>query len=504
MAFLCSRESFCVFWVHYLLSIFSHPFRAWLMETGTKQQGSNLASRPRAVSQVRSQNQNLGRDSHPPIPPRAPLGGQGWGWRGEVGEMGVGGGKGETGLGVGGMQGKGTVQVPLRHEGRFCSTENFLPSGMWEEQVSLQSRAMHHFLPVQKKKRQKHICLSWLVFWPRPKTFSSVSKGSDRMGGCRSIHLSRNPENLSQLWLGPFSENRPILMIPWTGVTPEVSLKGSSCRSLELAPAAARGPPQPAGRPAVRQVGAIVCGHHPHSPPAGPRRIASFKCRKLSSQVRVFDLPGVSLYWMVICSTHSIPIPIIIPIPLSPHPISPPWDCPFGTAWRKGAGGGEGGRGTNSPVSGQRSLLLFVTQETRSSMWGSWTWVEAAIITWHLPLHGRRFSFLPAFRETEKEGGAELSSGVGRLFSHLNRKHSIGHGGSPGVGWGWVGWGQRPTPDPSSSLLWHLPGTHEKLSWWLCVCVRACTCVRERRCMCMCVCMDVRDKERRTERKEKK
>ena len=54
----------------------------------------------------------------------------GWGRETEVGEMGVGGGKGETGLGVGGMQGKGTVQVPLRHEGRVCSTENFLPSGM--------------------------------------------------------------------------------------------------------------------------------------------------------------------------------------------------------------------------------------------------------------------------------------------------------------------------------------------------------------------------------------
>lgn len=31
-------------------------------------------------------------------------------------------------------------------------------------------------------------------------------------------------------------------------------------------------------------------------------------------------------------------------------------------------------------------------------------------------LRGRRFSFLPAFRETEKEGGAEHSSGAGRFL----------------------------------------------------------------------------------------
>ena len=30
-------------------------------------------------------------------------------------------------------------------------------------------------------------------------TSQALSKGSDRMGGCRSIHVSRDPENLSQL-----------------------------------------------------------------------------------------------------------------------------------------------------------------------------------------------------------------------------------------------------------------------------------------------------------------
>ena len=54
------------------------------------------------------------------------------------------------------------------------------------------------FRPVQTH-RQTRVCFSRLVFWPRPKTSSSVSKGSDRMGGCRSIHVSRDPENLSQL-----------------------------------------------------------------------------------------------------------------------------------------------------------------------------------------------------------------------------------------------------------------------------------------------------------------
>ena len=48
-----------------------------------------------------------------------------------------------------------------------------------------------------------------------------------------------------------------------------------------------------AGLQSGRQARAIVCGPHPHSPPAVPRRIASFKKkkRKLSSQVRAFDFP---------------------------------------------------------------------------------------------------------------------------------------------------------------------------------------------------------------------
>lgn len=99
-----------------------------------------------------------------------------------------------------------------------------------------------------------------------------------------------------------FSETGPSGCIPWTGVTPEVSLKGSSCRSRGRGPAAAaaaaKGPLQP-GRPAGRQAsrpcrqGLLSVGPtptFPHPPPAGyPRRIASFKCRKLSSQVRASD-----------------------------------------------------------------------------------------------------------------------------------------------------------------------------------------------------------------------
>ena len=154
------------------------------------------------------------------------------------------------------------------------------------------------------------------------------------MGGWRWIHVSRDPENLSQLWLGPFSETGQFWWFPGRESPQKFPWK-DRVAGVRCAPASARGPLQPSR---------LGCGSHLHSPPAGPPRIASFKCRKLSSQVRAFDLPGVSLYWMVICPTHSIPIPI----PPCPHPISPPWDCPFGTPQRKGTRGGEGGWGTNS------------------------------------------------------------------------------------------------------------------------------------------------------------
>ena len=57
------------------------------------------------------------------------------------------------------------------------------------------------------------LCASFcvFVFWTRPKNTSSEWRrvykgGSDRTGGCGSVHVPRNPENLSQLRLGPFAE----------------------------------------------------------------------------------------------------------------------------------------------------------------------------------------------------------------------------------------------------------------------------------------------------------
>ena len=152
------------------------------------------------------------------------------GWVGGAGRGGDG-----TGLGVGGARGEGTVPVPLRREGRFCPAENSLPSGARGEQVSLQSTAMHRFRPVQKKKKKKKekdqnvFVYLGLCSGPRPKTSSSVSKGSDRMGGRVQVNpwVKRSTESVTAVTRA-FFRNRPIWMIPWTGVTPGVSLKGSS------------------------------------------------------------------------------------------------------------------------------------------------------------------------------------------------------------------------------------------------------------------------------------
>lgn len=126
-------------------------------------------------------------------------------------------------------------------------------------------------------------------------------------------------------------------------------MKGSSCRSRGRGPAAAaaaaKGPLQP-GRPAGRQAsrpcrqGLLSVGPtptFPHPPPAGyPRRIASFKCRKLSSQVRASDF----------ASSFSLlngdpPHPAIPCLHLETAPSAP--------RGGRGLGGGEGGRGTDSP-----------------------------------------------------------------------------------------------------------------------------------------------------------
>ena len=166
-----------------------------------------------------------------------------------------------------------------------------------------------------------------------------------------------------------------------------------SCRSPERDPAAARGPPQP-GRPACRQAGrpagrqgllsAGPTATLPHPPPAGPRPIASFKCRKLSSQVRASDFAS-SFSPLNGDPPHPRtppPIPIPIPIPIPPFHVStlrPPLSAPCGG---RGLGDGEGGRGTHSPrVRPKESPPVLSPRKPRSCVRGSWTCVEAAIVT---------------------------------------------------------------------------------------------------------------------------
>ena len=148
--------------------------------------------------------------------------------------MGWGGGEDGTGLGVGGARGEGTVPVPLRSEGRFCPAENSLPSGAREEQVSLQSTAMHHFRPLPKKNkkqktkttqtetqtqnRQKRICLSWPVFWPGrgqrplpacPKDLTGWEGGGRSVSPC----VQRSTDSVTAVTRA-FCRNRPIWVIP--------------------------------------------------------------------------------------------------------------------------------------------------------------------------------------------------------------------------------------------------------------------------------------------------
>ena len=106
-----------------------------------------------------------------------------------------------------------------------------------------------------------------------------------------------------------------------------------------------KGPFSPAGRQAGRPAGPAGKGYWLGSPrpPAPtprpevyPRRIASFKCRKLSSQVRASDF----------ASSFSLlngdpPHPAIPCLHLETAPSAP--------RGGRGLGGGEGGRGTDSP-----------------------------------------------------------------------------------------------------------------------------------------------------------
>ena len=168
----------------------------------------------------------------------------------------------------------------------------------------------------------------------------------------------------------------------------------------------------------------------PHPPPAGyPRRIASFKCRKLSSQVRASDF----------ASSFSLlngdpPHPAIPCLHLETAPSAP--------RGGRGLGGGEGGRGTDSPRVRPKESPPFGNPgnpahacEDHGRAWKQPPSLDI------FPSVGGGFPPCLTFRGTEKEGGAERSSGAGRLLSHLTPKHSTGHGGSRAVGWGGVGWG---------------------------------------------------------------
>lgn len=149
-----------------------------------------------------------------------------------------------------------------------------------------------------------------------------------------------------------FFRNRPIWMYSLDRSHPRSFLEGIELqesgswprrrrRRRQRAPSARQ-----AGRPAGRQAsrpcrqGLLSVGPtptFPHPPPAGyPRRIASFKCRKLSSQVRASDF----------ASSFSLlngdpPHPAIPCLHLETAPSAP--------RGGRGLGGGEGGRGTDSP-----------------------------------------------------------------------------------------------------------------------------------------------------------
>ena len=117
-----------------------------------------------------------------------------------------------------------------------------------------------------------------------------------------------------------------------------------------------------------------------------------------------------------------------------------------------GWGVGREAEGQIRLVSGQRSLLLLVTQETPL------TRVRITDVRGnsHRPLTSSppwEEVFLPACLQRDRKGGR------GRAFlwrwpalKSLDSKtlHRARRVTCSGVGWGGVGWGRRPTPDPTS------------------------------------------------------
>ena len=82
----------------------------------------------------------------------------------------------------------------------------------------------------KKEKRKKYLFVLACFLAEAKDLFQCVQRvrqdGRVKVNPC----VKRSRESVTAVTRG-FFRNRPILMIPWTGVTPEVSLKGSSCRS---------------------------------------------------------------------------------------------------------------------------------------------------------------------------------------------------------------------------------------------------------------------------------
>ena len=86
------------------------------------------------------------------------------------------------------------------------------------------------FKKKEKKERKKYLFILACFLAEAKDLFQCVQRirqdGRVKVNPC----VKRSRESVTAVTRA-FFRNRPILMIPWTGVTPEVSLKGSSCRS---------------------------------------------------------------------------------------------------------------------------------------------------------------------------------------------------------------------------------------------------------------------------------
>ena len=176
---------------------------------------------------------------------------------------------------------------------------------------------MHCFHPVQKKKkrkRKKYLFVLACFLAEAKDLFQCVQRirqdGRVKVNPC----VKRSRESVTAVTRA-FFRNRPILMIPWTGVTPEVSLKGSSCRSQVC--------------PRLRQRASSAQQVRLWVPPSlSPCRASSDSFIQMQKAFQ--SSQSLWLAWSFSLLNGDLPHPLHphphppIPHPPSPHPISPP------------------------------------------------------------------------------------------------------------------------------------------------------------------------------------